>query len=155
MFGFGRNDRGRIPDGVDVLINRIDNVEFQRLPILESQFDRIAHVERTNMLMENRLSLLQAKLSSMQGTQGKMHAENKKYQAAVDSHTDARDASLSRDVAGMSQLQVQPEAASGAITPEALMDLTSERDAEQSLLPVPSAPAMPLDIGLGDASNSH
>ena len=106
------------------------------------------------MLMENRLSLLQAKLSSMQCTQDKMHAENKKYQAAVDSHTDALDAILSRDVADMSQLQVQQDAASGAITPEALMDLTSERDAEQALLPVPSAPAMPRDIGLGDASNS-
>ena len=167
MFGFSRHERGRDRDGIDVLISRMDNMEFQRMPMFESQIDRIKHDERTNMLIENRMSLLQAKLSSMQGRQEQMQEKQDKYFAAVDAHTDTLDAILTRHVehgsstgiARMNMLE-QQVAAEGAETPDALIDIASLTGNSQAALPLPSAPPAALmadssAAATDKAPNSH
>ena len=75
---FGRND-DRVDEIFGRLTRRLDLLEFDKVVTLESQIEsQIEHQKHTSTsfgLMENRLSVLQAKISTLTGMQQKQAAD--------------------------------------------------------------------------------
>ena len=74
-----RPNASRVDDLFGALTRRFDFLEYDKFATLETQMashaDHQKHTSTSFMLMENRMSLLQAKLSSIQGMQTKQAHE--------------------------------------------------------------------------------
>ena len=65
LFG-GRSRDERLDERFDMIVRRLDVLEFDKIPIAESKADRIIPLENAHVVTNNRMSLLTAKLASFE-----------------------------------------------------------------------------------------